>query len=62
MEAAIAGAVFLAVLGLLAWTLLRHRGGHPPAGAAERAERPRLEAYHVAALAAFAVFLVAWTA
>ncbi|CAL9323596.1 cytochrome c oxidase subunit II [Streptomyces sp. SudanB182_2057] len=62
VEAAIAGAVFLAVLGLLAWTLLRHRGGHLPAGAAERAERPRLEAYYVGALAAFAVFLVAWTA
>ncbi|MFH9400966.1 hypothetical protein ACH4JS_14500 [Streptomyces sp. NPDC017638] len=46
VEAAIAGAVFPAVLGLLAWTLPRHRRAVAPesAGAAGRWERPRAEA------------------
>ncbi|GHA49301.1 MULTISPECIES: hypothetical protein [Streptomyces] len=57
LEAAIAGGVFLVVLAVPAWSLLRRR-----ARTAERSERPRVEAFYVGALAAFAVFLLAWTA
>ncbi|MGM9330976.1 cytochrome c oxidase subunit II [Streptomyces murinus] len=57
LESAVAGLVFLVVLGLLARAVIKRR-----TQASDRTERPRVEACYVAALAAFAVFLVAWTA
>ncbi|MFH7334366.1 cytochrome c oxidase subunit II [Streptomyces sp. KHY 26] len=58
LESAVAGLVFLVVLGLLTWVVVERRTQE----ASDRTERPRVEAFYVAALAAFAVFLVAWTA
>ncbi|MEU2714397.1 cytochrome c oxidase subunit II [Streptomyces sp. NPDC007205] len=57
LESIVAGGVFLVILGVLAWALVRRR-----TEASDQPERPRLEAFYVGALAAFAVFLVAWTA
>lgn len=61
LESAIAGFVFLVVLALLGYALLRRRAarGTPVTG---QPERPVLEKYYVGVLTAFAVFLVAWTA
>ncbi|WP_413811066.1 cytochrome c oxidase subunit II [Streptomyces sp. OE57] len=61
LEAVVSAGVFAIVLALLVCALLRRRAGRRTA-ASGRAERPRLEAYYVAVLAAFGVFLVAWTA
>jgi cytochrome c oxidase subunit II len=57
VESIVAGCVFLVIIGVLAWVLVRRR-----TEVSDRPERPRLEAFYVGALAAFAVFLVAWTA
>ncbi|GAB1333678.1 hypothetical protein ACE1SV_02680 [Streptomyces sp. E-15] len=61
LESAVACFVFLAVLAVLAHSLLRRHAGRG-VRPSERSERPRVEAYYVGVLAAFAVFLVAWTA
>ncbi len=53
--------IFGDVLALLGYALLRRRAGRQVT-ASERSERPRLEAYYVGVLVAFAAFLVAWTA
>ncbi|WNE94185.1 hypothetical protein PS467_02030 [Streptomyces luomodiensis] len=57
LEVAIAAFVFLVVLGALVFSVARRRAGvaGTPSG---RAERPRLELYYVATLAAVAVSLV----
>ncbi|MHC3474867.1 cytochrome c oxidase subunit II [Streptomyces sp. 7R007] len=61
LETAIAAFVFLVILGLLAFSVVRRRAG---AGvtASQRAERTRLESSYLAGLAVVAVFLVAYTA
>ncbi|MEU3254858.1 cytochrome c oxidase subunit II [Streptomyces sp. NPDC006997] len=61
VESIIAGVVFAVVLALFLYALLRRRATRRVTPS-ERAERPRLEAYYVGGLAAFAVFLIAWTA
>ncbi|WP_016910526.1 cytochrome c oxidase subunit II [Streptomyces xiaopingdaonensis] len=61
VETVIAGFVFVAVLGLLAFCLVRRRAG-AGVSASQRAERPGLEGYYVAALASVAVLLVGYTA
>lgn len=61
VEASIAAFVFLLVLALFGYALIRRRAGRQ-AGASRQAERPVLEKYYVGVLTAFAVFLVAWTA
>ncbi|MET8803972.1 hypothetical protein [Streptomyces sp. NPDC004546] len=57
LESIVAGGVFLVIVGVLARVLVRRRSE-----TSDRPERPRLEAFYVGSLAAFAVFLVAWTA
>lgn len=61
VESAIAGAVFVAVLGLLLYSVVRRRAA---AGAtpSQRAELPGPEKFYVGVLIAVAAFLVAWTA
>lgn len=61
LESIIAGVVFLVVLAVFGYALLRRRAGRP-VDPSQRSERPRLESYYVGVLGAFAVFLVAWTA
>lgn len=61
LEAAIAAAVFLAVLGLVALAALLRRAGRG-VSASERIERNRLETVYLLALAAVAAFLVVFTA
>lgn len=61
LESIVAGGVFLVVLALFGYALVRRRAGRQIT-VSPRAERPRLEAYYVGVLAAFTVFLVAWTA
>ncbi|MEV8556831.1 hypothetical protein AB0478_10280 [Streptomyces sp. NPDC051917] len=57
LESIVAGGVFLVIVGVFARVLVRRRSE-----TSDRPERPRLEAFYVGSLAAFAVFLVAWTA
>ncbi|MFF4520764.1 cytochrome c oxidase subunit II [Streptomyces bluensis] len=61
IESVIAAAVFAVILALLFFAVVFRRAGtgRMPSG---RLERPRLEKVYVAALAAVAVFLVAYTA
>ncbi|MEU6095098.1 cytochrome c oxidase subunit II [Streptomyces sp. NPDC047079] len=61
LESVIAALVFAAVLALFGYALVARRAGRR-AGASERSEHPRLEAYYISVLTGFAVFLVAWTA
>ncbi|MEU9791317.1 cytochrome c oxidase subunit II [Streptomyces sparsogenes] len=61
LESIIAAGVFVVVLALLGYALVRRRAGRQVT-ASRRAERPRLEGYYVGVLAVFAVLLVAWTA
>jgi cytochrome c oxidase subunit II len=61
LETAIAGLVFVVILGLLGYVLIRRRAT-AVTGPSQRTGRPRLEAYYVGVLVAFAAFLVAWTA
>ena len=62
LESIVAAGVFVVVLLLLAYALIRRRAGRRQVTPSERAERTRLEAYYVGVLAAFAAFLVSWTA
>ncbi|GEC05353.1 hypothetical protein SSP24_30080 [Streptomyces spinoverrucosus] len=61
LESIIAGVVFVVVVAVFVYALIGRRAGRQVT-ASQRAERPRLEAYYVGVLAAFSVFLVAWTA
>ncbi|WP_069813181.1 cytochrome c oxidase subunit II [Streptomyces sp. TP-A0874] len=61
LESIVAGLVFFVVLAVLGYALVKRRAGRRVA-VSQRNERLRLEAYYVGVLAAFAVFLVAWTA
>ena len=61
LESIVAGVVFLVVLAVFAYALIRRRAARRVTPS-QKAERTRLEAYYVGVLAAFAVFLVAWTA
>lgn len=61
LESIVAAVVFLVVAALFGYALIMRRAGRRVTPSA-RAERPRLETYYVGVLAAFAVFLVAWTA
>lgn len=60
VESAIAGAVFLAVLGAVVFAVVRRRAG-ARAAPSQRAERPRLESYYLGALVVVAAFLVAYS-
>ncbi|HVW79370.1 MAG TPA: cytochrome c oxidase subunit II [Mycobacteriales bacterium] len=57
LEAAVAGAVFLGVVGLLAFSLVRYRATRPGAPS-QHTEHPRLEAAIAAALLAVALVIV----
>ncbi|MEV8066554.1 cytochrome c oxidase subunit II [Streptomyces sp. NPDC085995] len=61
MESAVAAFVFLVVCALVAYAVVMRRAGRQPV-ASRKPERPAFEKYYVGVLAAFAVFLVAWTA
>ncbi|MEU3861357.1 cytochrome c oxidase subunit II [Streptomyces sp. NPDC028722] len=61
LESVVAGVVFVLVLAVFGYALIRRRASRRVT-ASRRAERPRLEAYYVGVLGAFAVFLVSWTA
>ncbi|MER6979116.1 cytochrome c oxidase subunit II [Streptomyces carpinensis] len=61
LESAVAAFVFLVVLALVCHAVVRRRAGRQPTPS-DRPQRPVLEKYYVGVLAAFAAFLVAWTA
>jgi len=61
LETAIASFVFLTILGLLVFAVVRRRA-RAGVEASERAERPQLELYYLAGLAVVAIFLVSYTA
>jgi cytochrome c oxidase subunit 2 len=61
LESIVASLVFVIVLLLFGYALILRRAGRRFT-ASPKAERPRLEAYYVGVLVAFAVFLVSWTA
>lgn len=61
LEAIIAGIVFLTVLGAVLFAVV-HRRARPGINPSRRSERNRLELFYAGALAAFAIFLVVYTA
>ncbi|WP_225840214.1 cytochrome c oxidase subunit II [Streptomyces sp. NK08204] len=61
LEAVVATGVFVVVLALFGFALIRRRARQRP-GETGKPERPRLEVFYVSVLTAFVAFLVAWTA